>query len=54
MPGIAERGPRSVVSGTSRATSTIRVGEGGVIASEPRATRLAEQFERSRPLYPGV
>ncbi|MEV4315193.1 LLM class flavin-dependent oxidoreductase [Actinocrispum sp. NPDC049592] len=53
VPGIAGSAPTVLAAGVAAATSTIRVGTGGVMLPNHRPLVVAEQFGVLESLYPG-
>jgi luciferase family oxidoreductase group 1 len=53
MPGIASSAPAVLISALGAATSTIRVGSGGVMLPNHYPLAVAEQFGTLAGLYPG-
>src|SRR4051812_36359874 len=53
MPGIASSSPAVLMSHVAAATSTIRVGSGGVMLPNPAPLIVAEQFGMLEALHPG-
>src|SRR5215211_2073553 len=53
MPGIASSSPAVLLAHLASATSTIRVGSGGVMLPNHAALTIAEQFGTLEALHPG-
>src|SRR5690606_8754143 len=53
MPGIASSATSLLISHVAQATSTIRVGAGGVMLPNHSPLVIAEQFGTLETLYPG-
>ncbi len=53
MPGIASSAPAVLLAHAASATSTIRVGSGGVMLPNHAALTIAEQFGTLEALHPG-
>jgi luciferase family oxidoreductase group 1 len=53
MPGIASSSPAVLIAHLADATSTIRVGSGGVMLPNPSALAVAEQFGMLEAMHPG-
>jgi luciferase family oxidoreductase group 1 len=53
MPSIASSAPAVLIGHVAQATSTIRVGSGGVMLPNHAALAIAEQFGTLEALYPG-
>ena len=53
VPGIASSAPAVLVGQIASATSTIRVGSGGVMLSNHAALTIAEQFGMLEAMHPG-
>ena len=53
MPGIASSAPAVMIAHVAAATSTIRVGSGGVMLPNHSPLVVAEQFGTLEALHPG-
>ena len=54
MPGIASAAPPVLISYIAGATTTIRVGSGGVMLPNDASLVVAEQFGMLEALYPAA